>query len=87
VHRPVLIISGVFYKHLDSGTTVIVKNVCGDGSVIWESVSDHATIEGHSWGRMQGAQFVDQFRKIRDISEIVLDAIVRDGLNSGQKPN
>lgn len=87
VHRPVVISSGDLYKHLGSGSAVVVKDVYKDGSVVWESLSLRDLIEGHCWGKMQGVFFIEHFRRVQEASDLFMEHPARAGLKDGSKPN
>jgi len=87
VQRMATVDSGEIYRHLGTGSMVFVKDVNKDGSVTWESLSRGDLIEGHSWGKMQGVPFLEQFRSVKDSADMVADIRTEQRSKHVVKPN
>jgi hypothetical protein len=75
------------YRHLGSGSVVVIKDVNKDGSVTWESLTGGDLIEGHRWGKMQGVPFLEQFSSLKDSADTVADIRKEERAKRIVKPN
>ena len=87
VQRTLGIDPGQLYRHLGSGSVVIVREVGKDGGVLWDSFTDFDLIEGHTWGKMMGTSFVQQFRLLQGSNEELFDTRFSISSKHSTKPN